>query len=82
MKFSESPLPFSLLGKEMNEHKGITVGRNELDFCPRDHKLIIKVDVCIKAEKENRFFVELCDTNLRLQYVIILRSDLRYIKNC
>ena len=82
MRLSKSPLPFPLLVKEMNEHKGITVGRNVLDYCPPDHELIIKVDVCVKAEEEDRFFVELCDTNMRFLFVIMLLRNLKYIKNC
>ena len=66
------PLPFPHLGTEMNEHKGMIVGRNILDYCPPYHKLIIKVDVCVKAEEEDRFFVELCDKNMQFLKVIIL----------
>ena len=72
MRFTVSPFPFPLLGTEMDEHKGMIVGRNILDYCPPDHKLIIKVDVCVKAEEEDRFFVELCDINTQFLYVIIL----------
>ena len=67
-----SPLPFPLLGTQMNEHKGMTIGPNVLDDYPPHHKLIIKVVVCVKAEEEDRFFVELCDINSRFLYVIIL----------
>ena len=66
-----SPIPFPLLGREMNEHKGMTIGRNIIDICPPDHKQILKVDVCVKAEEEDRFFVELCDINTQFTYVII-----------
>ena len=66
-----SPFSFPLLGREMNEHKGMTIGRNLIDTCPPDHKQILKVDVCVKAEKEDRFFVELCEINTRFSYVII-----------
>ena len=66
------PFPFPLLGTEMDEHKGITIGRNSLDYCPPDHEFLIKVDVCVKAEEEDRFFVQLCDKNIQFRYVIIL----------
>ena len=82
MKFVESSPPFPLLGTKLNEHKAMTIGINMIESCFPDDGLLIKVDVCVKAEEEDRFYVELCDTNMRLQYVIILRSDLRYIKNC
>ena len=71
MKFSKSPLPFPLLGREMNENKGMTIGRNLLERCRSDHKHIIRVDVCVKAKEEDRFFVELCDRNTKFTYVII-----------
>ena len=77
-----SPLPFPLLGTEMNEHKGMTLGVNLVQSCPPECGFILKVDVCVKAEEEDRFFVELCDTNMRFLFVIILLRNLRYIKNC
>ena len=76
-----SPLPFPLLGTKMYEHKGMTIDRNRIVYTP-NHKLIIKVDVCVKAEEEDRFFVELCDINERFLCVIMLLRYLRYIKNC
>ena len=72
MKFAESSQPFPLLGTKLNEHKGMTIGINMIESRLPDYKRIIKVDVCVKAEEEDRFFVEICDINMRFQYVIIL----------
>ena len=66
-----SPLPFPLLGIEMNEQKGMAIGPNIIEECFSEHKRIIKVDVCVKAEEEDRFFVKLCDINTQFTYVII-----------
>ena len=66
-----SPLPFPLLGIKMNEQKGMTIGPNIIDLCSSEQRLTMKVDICVKAEEEDRFFVELCDINMRFTDVII-----------
>ena len=76
-----SPFPFPLLGTKINEHKGMTLGVNFVERYPPEDGFILKVDVCLKTEEEDRFFVELCDKNMRFQYVIILLRNLSYIKN-
>ena len=77
-----SPIPFPLLGREMNEHKSLTIGRNTIDCYPPNHLLVIKVDVCVKAEEEDRFFVELCDTNTKFTYVIISYTEKNSLYPC
>ena len=72
MKFVESSPPFPLLGTKLNEHKAMTIGINIIESCFPDDGLIIKVDVCVKAEEEDRFFIKLCDVNMVFTYVIIL----------
>ena len=77
MTFSKSPPPLPLLGTEINEHKGITIGRNMLQTCA-EGKQLLKVDVYVKAEEEDRFFVELCNIRTKFTYVIISKRNLRY----
>ena len=67
-----APLPFPLLGTKMNEYKGMTLGVNFVERYRPEDGFILKVDVCVKAEEEDRFFVELCDKNMQFLKVIIL----------
>ena len=71
VKFLKSPPPLPLLGRQLNEYEGVIIGRNMLELYPSDHNLILSVDVCVKAEEEDRFFVELCDLNMEFTHVII-----------